>query len=400
MLAIKSEMNYNTVMKKFFRAAACVAAVASFAFVCACTDGKQTNYVKYFYSMGTMANIVVPQTESAFSSCSGGEEKRFSALYDDVSDILNSSDNSLSATLVSSCIYEFNNAEAGATVEIDKTAYDVLSKAKEIYTLTEGYYNPAVYYGVKAYGFPLTSENAPQLPTEQTVSAFCELASHFNELQLIENDEKYYAVKPSHTVEVNGEKYSLALDLGGIGKGWCADRVSDLMAESGYDYGLFNFSLSSMSVKSYAFNTDGYYTLEPHDPRASGSFCSIKIKDVNLSTSGDHMQYYLKDGVRYCHIINPFTGSPIQTGVASVTVIGGSAVEDDAYTTALSAMGKQKAVEFINDKLTDRIVIMLIFEDGEGRIITNRPQDITIINEQYRIANTVQDGRIVLNDVA
>ncbi len=394
-------------MKKFFRAASAAAALSALVFVCSCSDGEQTNYVKYLYSMGTTASIVVPQTESAFSSCSGGEEEKFLSFCDDVYEILNSADNSLSATLVSSCIYEFNNAEAGATVEIDKTAYDVLNKAKEIYELTEGYYNPAVYFSVKAYGFPLTGEKAPQLPYEQTVSAFQELASYFEDIKLIpDNSEKipengkYYAVKPSQTVTVDGVEYSLAVDLGGIGKGWCADKVSSLMAQKGYNYGLFNFSFSSMVVKCYAFDADGYYTLEPHDPREADSFCSVKVKDCNLSTSSDKLQYYIKDDVRYCHIINPFTGSPIQTGIASVTVIGGSATEDDALTTALSCMGKQKAVEFINEKLTDRTVIMLIFEDGEGKIITNRPQDITVKNTQYRIANTVEDGRIILNDVA
>lgn len=388
-------------MKKFFRAAACVAAVTALSLACSCAGGEQKNYVKYIYSMGTYANVVIPQTESAFSSCSGGEEERFLAFHDEVSQILNSADNSLSATLVTSCIYKFNQADAGTVTEIDKTAYEVLLKAKEIYTLTEGNYNPAVYYSVKAYGFPLSSDKAPQtLPSEQTVSAFRELASHFNEVELTEKDGKYYAEKPDYTVTVDGKEYSLAVDLGGIGKGWCADKVSALMEERSYNYGLFNFSLSSMAVKSYAFNEDGYYALEPHDPRGTGSFCSIKIKNCNLSTSGDHLQYYVKDGVRYCHIIDPFTGSPIQTGVASVTVIGGSAVEDDALTTALSCMGKQKAVEFINEKLSDRTVIMLIFEDGQGKIITNRPQDITILNTQYALANRVENGRIVLNDVA
>ena len=63
-------------------------------------------------------------------------------------------------------------------------------------------------------------------------------------------------------------------------------------------------------------------------------------------------------------------------------------------------MGKDKAVQFINERLTDRIVIMLVFEDGEGKIITNRPQEMIINNTQYRIANTVENGRIVLNDVS
>lgn len=350
--------------------------------------------------MKTWGTLIVPQTESAFSSCSGGEEEKFNALVEEVTSILTSADNSLSATYSFSCIYKFNQAEAGSETEIDKTAYDVLTKAKEIYTLTEGYYNPAVYYSVKAYGFPIDDEKPQTLPSEQTVSAFCGLASHFNELELKERDGKYYAVKPEYTVTVDGEKYSLAIDLGGIGKGLCADKVSALMDEKGYEYGMFNFGFSSMAVKRYAFNEAENYSLEPRDPRGIGSFCAINIMDCNLSTSGDYMQYYEIDGVRYSHIIDPFTGSPVQTGVASVTVIGGSAMEDDALTTALSCMGKDKAVEFINEKLSDRTVVMLVFEGGEGKIITNRPQDITIINTQYALANTVENGRIVLNDVA
>lgn len=349
--------------------------------------------------MGTLCNVVVPQTGNSFSSCSDGEEK-FNAFADEVASFLTSADNSLSATLASSCITAFNAAEAGSVVEINKTAYEVLNKAKKIYNLTDGYYNPAVYYSVKAYGFPLDGTAPTQLPSPQTVSAFCELSSHFNEVGLYEKDGKYYAVKPDYTVTADGKQYSLAIDLGGIGKGWCADEVGSLMTERGYDCGTFNFNSSSIAVKSYAFGSDGYYTLEPRDPRGEGSFCSVKIKNCNLSTSGDYEQYYEIDGVRYCHIVNPFTGSPIATGVASVTVIGGSAAEDDAYTTALSCMDGQKAVEFINARLTDRTVIMLIFKGGEGKIITNRPQDITIKNTQYRIINGVENGRIVLNNVA
>lgn len=391
-------------MKKFFRAAACVAALVSLAFACSCAGGEQKNYFKNIYSMGTWGTLIVPQTESAFSSCSGGDEEKFNSFAEEVSSILTSADNSLSATYSFSCIYKFNQAEAGSETEIDKTAYDVLTKAKEMYKDTEYYYNPAVYYCVKEYGFPRNGDTKPEtLPDEYRVQAFCNLASHFGELGLIERDGKYYAIKPKYTVSVDDEEYSLAIDLGGIGKGWCADKVYSLMTERGYEYGMFNFGSSSMAVKRYAFNEAKNYSLEPRDPRGIGSFCAINIMDCNLSTSGDYMQYYELGGMRYCHIIDPFTGSPIQTGVASVTVIGGSAMEDDALTTALSCMGKSKAVEFINEnneKFSDRTVIMLVFEDGEGKIITNRPQDITVLNTQYALANSVENGRIVLNDVA
>ena len=69
----------------------------------------------------------------------------------------------------------------------------------------------------------------------------------------------------------------------------------------------------------------------------------------------------------------------------------------DALTDALSAMDKQSAVKFINEKLTDCKVVMLIFEDGVGKVITNCPDEIKITNESYALANTVADGKIVLN---
>ena len=381
-------------MKKFLKAAALIAAAVLPLSISACTESeKQSNNSKYFYSMGTQATLLVPQ--------SSGSEEQFNALAGEVEALLDEVENSISATVKGSYIYKFNEAEAGAKVQLDKIAYDVLSLAMETYELTEHYYNPAVYHSVKSYGFPLSLIYPTTLPKEQQVQAFRELASHFDEVELSETGGRYYATKPEFTVTVGGAEYSLAVDLGGIGKGWCADRVDELMRWYGYDYGYFNFGSSSMSLKNYAYSADGAYVLQPRDPRGNGYFCSLKVFECNLSTSGDYEQYYEIEGKRYCHIINPFTGKPIETGVASVTVIDGSAAENDALTTALSCMDKRTAVDFINGAphiFSYRTVVMLVFEGGVGKIITNRPSEIS--GARYDIANSVENGRIVLNDVA
>ena len=211
-------------------------------------------------------------------------------------------------------------------------------------------------------------------------------------------DGAYYATKPQFTVKVDGDdrEYSLALDLGGVAKGWCVDKVNEMLEEAGVEYGYFNFGVSSMSVKSFT-GGDGNYNVMSGDPRGSGALAAFKMKNENLSTSGDNHKYYTIDGTRYCHIISPLTGSPIQTGIASVTVVGGSAGRCDALTTALAAMGRERAVRFINEKLSDCKVIMLVFEDGVGTVITNAPDYFEIKNKSYLFANTVEHGNIVLN---
>lgn len=349
----------------------------------------------YGYVMGTDAILRIADKDNFATEARYNE---FSSLWEEVKGVLISVENSISTTIETSCIYKFNQAEAGATVELDQTAYEILTLAKTVYNQTEGYFNPAVYQSVRLFGFGSAQVKKPdKLPDGNTVQAYKTLSDSFADLTLSQTDGKYYATKPTTTVKVDGTTHSLKLDLGGIGKGWCADKINELIDKSGFKYGYFNFGSSTMAVKSHSTSDGNFYTLGVTDPRADDAYAKFKIKDKCLSTSGDYEQYYEIDGVRYCHIIDPTTGSPIQTGIASVTVVGGSAAEDDALTTALSAMGKQKAVEYINNNLSERVVLMVVFEDGQGKIITNRPDDITVVNEAYVVGNRVENGKIVLN---
>lgn len=331
--------------------------------------------------------------ESAYNS--------FITLCGQVESLLNEVDTSISVTVQSSCISKFNAAAAGESVKINKTAYDILSLAKTVYEQTDGYFNPAVYQSLRLYGFGSGTAVKPEtMPDQAAVQAYKTLSDAFAELTLTERNGEYFAVKPLTTVTVDGATHSLMLDLGGIGKGWCADRVNEMIDSAGFEYGHFYFGGSTMAVKRYKSENEDFFKMGIGDPRKPNGnyYALVPVKDACLSTSGDYMSYYKEGGVRYCHIIDPTTGSPIQTGVASVTVIGGSAAEDDALTTALSAMGKQKAVEYINKNLSERTVIMLVEEGENTVVISNRPDSVELLNKEYSWGNTVKDGKIVLNE--
>lgn len=385
-------------MKKIFAGAlTCVLALSS---LCACAKEESNESRKaYLYAMNTTAVLAATDIDA----------DRFEKLEDSVREFLTEADNALSASRAGSDVYNFNRAEAGSTVKISETCYEVLKLAQEVYAYTDRYYNPAVYYCEDLYGFAARPSGSPAmpydrdfqkvLPDEKYRAAFCELSTHFSEVEIFQSDGIYYATKPSYTVEADGVNYSLSLDLGGIAKGWCVDKVNAMMADAGLEYGYFDFGVSSIGVKKFK-GGDGNYTIKSEDPRGAGYYASFKMRNANLSTSGDNRKYYEIDGTRYCHIIDPTTGAPVQTGVASVTIVGGQAGLLDALTTALAAMGKEKAVQFINEKLNAHNVVMLIFEDGKGRIITNAPDYFAIGNTNYELANTVENGNIVLKDVA
>ncbi len=314
---------------------------------------------RIFYSMSVEAQLCVSDNFKEDTA-----KEKFTQFSKAVYAKLNEIDKALSSTVASSDVSKFNAAAAGAELEISKITYDVLSVAKSVYELTDGYYNPALYYNVQAYGFggaETYPHTADELPKDEIIEKYTLLASHFGEVALSEtadeNGVNHFVKKPDFTVEVDGQTLSMKLDLGGIGKGYAVDIIDAMFDEYGYEYGYFNFGASSMAVKSHF--EQGAYNMGFVDPRSPqrDPYFMTKIRNEKLSTSGDNEQRYFIDGVRYCHIIDPTTGKPIRTGIMSATVIGGSAAEDDALTTAIMAMGKERASNFIKEKLTDRKVV-------------------------------------------
>lgn len=358
-------------MKKILAAAAAIAAAFTLAF-CGCTDGKKetANKNNWFHIMDADAYIALTDGRD------DPADENYNRLIDRTREALEEIDKSLSVTRADSVITAFNNAEAGARVELDKTAYDVLGIAMRVYELTDGYYNPAVYYSVMEYGFGgdrqfPTSES--ELPKDSDVQKYTALAESFKDLELYSENGAYYAVKPYFTVEVNGEKLPLKIDLGGIGKGYAADRAGEIMDVLGYGFGYFDFGASSIAFKSYKKGVP--FTMSIASPRQisgkSSRLLRTQIDGEYVSTSGDYVEFYELGERRYCHIINPKTGRPVDTGVISATVVGSSAAEADALSTAIMAMGRERATEFMKEKLASWRVVFACEEDKSYGFVTN-----------------------------
>ena len=327
------------------------------------------------------------------NTASKKENARIQELADGVYDILEDIESAISATDENSAVSRFNAAEAGEKLQISKIAYDVLSIAKNVYEQTEGYYNPAVYYGVQAFGFNSSArypETEDKLPAKEVTDKYASLASHFYEVELYESEGSYFVTKPDYTVEVKGEELNLKIDLGGIGKGYATDRVSEYLDKKGFKSAIFNFGGSSLSAKTYRGGNFKFSFADPRpDGKAEAYISDVQLKNECVSTSGDYVNYFEIDGVRYSHIFDPFTARPVQTGVMTATIIGGSAAENDGYTTAIMAMGAEKAVEFINGLVDRRAAFTFavkVEETEQYYYYTNMSEgNYTLSGDKYRL---------------
>ena len=312
-----------------------------------------------------------------------------------VEELLHDLDESLSVTDESSSVYAFNAAAPGETVQLDRAAYDVFVLAQELYEETDGYYDPTVFHSVEAYGFYnfTAGDEAPdRLPSEEQLTAFRTLSSYFPEIVLWEEDGMYYAQKPEGaTAQAEGETYVLKVDFGGIGKGYAADRVKELTER--FSYGYFSFSGSSMAVGKYTPER-AYFELSVAAPRDSGHYLTANVQDTCLSTSADNGLYYEIDGTRYSQIINPKTMMPVNvkdgknvSGIVTATVLGESAARCDALTTALMAMGRERALQFIS---TVEETVWFVELDGEElTVYTNAPEESYSLAAGYENVVTI-----------
>ncbi len=379
-------------MKKSFAlvTAFIISLISAFALLSGCAFDAEYGYRSktYYGVMNSLAELTVYDTFTVNGVADNEKADKFIMVADETETLLRGLDSSLSTAYENSDISRFNAAEGGTEVEIGEDAYNVLSVAMEIYRLTDGYYNPAVYYSVRAYGFNGGTEpkDFSELPSDDVLSGYTQLSSKFSELVLSNRDGKYYALKPE-SVTVGGEVLPMRLDLGGVGKGYAADKVEQLLEDNGYKYFKFNFASSSVSFGRFP-SEEETFRLGLSNPRkeeegAPITYMSLDVCDASVSSSADDVNFYtLTDANgeerRFCHIFNPFTGRPIDSGIMSATVIGGKAAENDALTTAIMAMGVDKAISFIDEKLTEgpfeRRVAFSFADDSGYKFYTNIPE--------------------------
>lgn len=355
--------------------------------------------------------------------------ERYEDAWSAVKDLLEEIEQTISVAIPTSDIAAFNALPEGGQISIRPLTAQLIKLAQRMYKETQGYYDPTVYPLVDLWGFSprftlgseadmpydRERENGTLPPPDSAyIDGFLKLVG-MNGIALHgSDDEGYTLVKQTPSVEIAGVVYHAQLDLGGIAKGYAVDLIRALLQERGYRYGYFSCGSSSVYVmKSASVSArkagDSRFHLEVRSPRetpaGSSSYASVALENSSLSSSGDYGRNYELNGQRYCHIINPFTGYPMnvstgtQSGVCTVTLLSSSAAEDDAYTTALCLMGLEDAIAYINSSAKEQEVVLVYYRaDSEHyEVITNLPDErITLLDDAYVMSSRIDASGAVV----
>lgn len=362
--------------------------------------------------------LMTRQTSDAFMTVSmlslydtQGDEQAFAQTWAAVKQTLHDVEQAVSVSIPSSDIARFNALDSGEEIEISSITHDIVQIAFDVHAMTDGLYDPTVYPLVDLWGFsPRFNQNtySPAMPYDRAyvdgslplpdarhIQALLPLVG-LEHIELREENGTYYLKKNTPSVIVDGVTLQAQLDLGGIAKGYACDLVRALLEDSGYEMGTFVSGGSSMVLLGHP---SGDYTLTLRKPRKGENqeshFALLNASHTALSTSSDTSHSFVRDGVIYCHILDPRTGYPInmpeaqepQFGVATATLLCDSAAYGDALTTALCIMGAERAAAFLQEHDVGQAVLTQYQSNLDTfAVVSNANRDsLTLTDPAYHL---------------
>jgi thiamine biosynthesis lipoprotein len=236
------------------------------------------------------------------------------------------------------------NQNAGITpVAVSRDTIEVLRTAHEASELTRGKFD--ITFGALSDIWRFDHDQDNVVPDRQLI-----------ETRLTRID--YRAVQVDGTAGTAFiTRPNMRVHLGGIGKGYAIDRAIALLKQQQ----LTDFMIQSGGDLYVAGSNGGTpWKLGIADPRgAHEPFATLEMRDGTLSTSGDYERSFMKDGVRYHHLLDPDFGEPAR-GCRSVTIVTNRAVMADVLSTGVFIMGPDEGMKLIEQ-----------LPDVEGVIVTS-----------------------------
>ena len=244
-------------------------------------------------------------------------------------------------------------------VKVDKEVYDLVERAIKVSQLTSGAFDISYASMDKIWKF---DGSMKAMPTPEAIKQSVARIGY----QKIVLDAK------AQTIYL--KEKGMKLGLGGIGQGYIADKIKDLLLSKGCTSGIVNVS---GDINAWGYQTTGKpWTVAIVNPiNKNKVFATFPLENSSVETSGSYEKFVVFDGKRYSHIIDPRTGYPAQ-GVVSVSVFAKQTEIADALATGIFVLGVDVGLNLVNQLKGIGCIIV----DDKEEIHTSKNIDIKKFN--------------------
>lgn len=244
-------------------------------------------------------------------------------------------------------LYQVNQSAYDHEVEVSDTLFTVAQRSLQYCKETDGALDCTIGKINDLWAFG--TGNA-RLPDEEEITSLL-VDKGYEQVEL--NEEK-------HTIRFLNP--NIQLDFGATAKGFAADEIKNMLVEEyGITCGIINLGGNIITIGAkYDGQPWGIGITDPNDTTRAVS--TEYLTNATAVTSGNYERYFIEDGVRYHHILDPKTGYSANNGLISTTIITENSMLADALSTATYVMGLKKA--YANIESLDDVEAIFITDDG------------------------------------
>ena len=271
----------------------------------------------------------------------------------EIDSLLDQIDLSMSAWVDKSVLSEFNREDSIAIS--DDHFLTVFFRGKEIHDMTDGAFHPMIMPLVKAWGF---GPEGGELQEGVNLDSLKGLVNYDFEIMPDDDAKRIFFIK----------NVGQQLDVNGIAQGYSVDVVSEFLERAGVKNYMVEIGGELMAKGKNERNE--FWRIGVDKPSSTAENrrleAIVTLKDAALATSGSYRKFYEKDGRKYSHTIDPWTGEPVNHNLLSATVLASNATNADAFATAFMVYGMDRTKEFLADHPEMNLEVFLIYdENGE-----------------------------------
>lgn len=271
-------------------------------------------------------------------------------LKEEILKELKAFDASLSTYNPNSVITKVNNNQE---VELDAFFLNCYKKSEEIAAITNGAFDWTVAPLVNAWGFGFKNKLDPEdIPVDSL-------------LQVIGYDK--IKLKDGKVVKADPR---IMLDASAIAKGYGVDVVADFLEAKGITNYMVEIGgeirAKGLSAKKRTWRVGIDKPIDDPTSLTRQIQDVLNLENAAMATSGNYRQFYIKDGKKYAHTIDPRLGYPVQHSLLSASVVAPDCMSADAYATAFMVLGLEKSLEIV--KKDSNLEAYFIYSDEEGNL--------------------------------
>ncbi len=246
-------------------------------------------------------------------------------------DILKDFEKRFSANNENSMLNKINKNAGIKPIKVDDDLFDLIKIGTKASIKTKSNFNIAIGAFIKLWKMAYEED---RLPTKSEIDRCKDLVNP-SDIELDENNKSVFL-----------KKKGINLDLGGIAKGYFADVLRELWLKNGVKNGLIDIGRNIWAIGGSKQNNYEFWRLGIKDPFKNDESTKtvIDIRDKSIVTSGIYEKNFEIDGKFYHHIISSKTGYPVDTDIASISIISSNSVMAEIYSTALISETAENAI--------------------------------------------------------